>query len=286
MNFNRYIIIISIISLIGFVVSCKEKNDMKVTTPLSLISPTNTKISEVPEITSTPVLTFTPNKTVTTKITLISKPTCRPPTDPFYDRKISNVIYQYNIWEKELGMEKAFEKTLKWLYGELDNPPRPEGIINASIINDTDGGNIWVEFSNGSKIRKISLRLKPPDGRTYLHVAVEMNDKEYVQSLIDKGADVNAKDKFGYTPLFFAATYEVAELLISHGADINARNYYDLTPLHMSVICNNKRLIELFIARGADINVKNKSGLTPLDCAGNNAIREFVKKCIIEKQNK
>ena len=43
--------------------------------------------------------------------------------------------------------------------------------------------------------------------------------------LIAKGADVNAKDEFGYTPLHHAAwngRTEIDEMLIADGADVNA----------------------------------------------------------------
>lgn len=46
-------------------------------------------------------------------------------------------------------------------------------------------------------------------------------NKEKVQLLISEGADVNAKDKYGRTPLYYAEKLghkEIAELLRKHGA--------------------------------------------------------------------
>ena len=52
--------------------------------------------------------------------------------------------------------------------------------------------------------------------------------------LIANGADVNAKNKFGWTPLHHAAEYdhkELAELLIAKGADVNALDDFYGKPL-------------------------------------------------------
>ena len=49
--------------------------------------------------------------------------------------------------------------------------------------------------------------------------------------LLSDGADANAQDDQGFTPLHFAAasrtSVEVAQLLLDAGADINARNHND-----------------------------------------------------------
>ena len=45
------------------------------------------------------------------------------------------------------------------------------------------------------------------------------------------GADVNAKDRYGATPLLYAAKKETAELLITNGADVNAKDVLEETPL-------------------------------------------------------
>jgi len=52
------------------------------------------------------------------------------------------------------------------------------------------------------------------------------------------GADVNAKDEDGYTPLYAVAGgghKEIAELLISKGADVNAKMITDETPLDIAI---------------------------------------------------
>ena len=52
----------------------------------------------------------------------------------------------------------------------------------------------------------------------------EKGDANYALSLIDKGADVNARDSNAFTPLMLACKYgftDIARLLIDHGADVN-----------------------------------------------------------------
>ena len=56
--------------------------------------------------------------------------------------------------------------------------------------------------------------------------ATKQGNIEIVKLLIAKGADVNAKDKDGSTPLYLVASRdkkEIVQLLIANGADVNAK---------------------------------------------------------------
>ncbi len=88
---------------------------------------------------------------------------------------------------------------------------------------------------------------------------------EAVKQHLAAGADVNAKDGDGWTPLHFPETNkEIVELLIAAGADVNAKDQDDVTPLHF---VQTKETAELLIAKGADVNAKDIEGKTLLDWA-------------------
>ena len=107
---------------------------------------------------------------------------------------------------------------------------------------------------------------KAPD--ISIHDAAIGGNIEAVKKHLAAGANVNAKDMFGETPLYIAAGNshkEIAELLIANGADVNAEDTAARTPLHAAAGRGHKETAELLIAKGANVNANNSG--TPLDSA-------------------
>lgn len=112
-------------------------------------------------------------------------------------------------------------------------------------------------------------------GRTPLHAAAYSDHMDTVVLLVDRGADVNARDSNGDTPLHAAAYSRcgndlVATLLLDRGADVNATGSIGRTPLHAAAVsrCGNVLVAKLLLDRGADMESRDSRGNTPLECAG------------------
>lgn len=98
--------------------------------------------------------------------------------------------------------------------------------------------------------------------------AIKHYSKSILHALIEKGVSINARDKYGKTPLHYAASYckdiDVIKLLLERGADVNAKSYIrNLTPLHSSYL-KSPRVLKLLLQHGADINSLDSYSLTPL----------------------
>jgi len=106
--------------------------------------------------------------------------------------------------------------------------------------------------------------------RVRLHLAAKDGAISRVKHLIAEGADINARDNQGRTPLYEAilgGNVNTVKLLTWHGADINARDNQGRTPLHLASGRNHQAVTELLIDQGADVNATDKDGDTPLNVA-------------------
>ena len=98
-----------------------------------------------------------------------------------------------------------------------------------------------------------------------LRKAVENGQADTVQSLLDAGADANAKDMLKSTVLMLAAGAghtEVLELLLGAGADVNAKDMNSLTALIWAALRGQTEAVRLLLAAGADMNavdIQNKT---------------------------
>lgn len=136
-----------------------------------------------------------------------------------------------------------------------------------------------------------------------LHEAITAGDRAQVSGLIEGGADLNAPDAEGWTPLgraivggnpgiceallqaganasasspegtplYLAARAGmldvVAALLLNRGVEINASDGTGATALHAAAAMGHTAIIESLLGAGADANARTRAGLTPLDLA-------------------
>jgi ankyrin repeat protein len=104
-----------------------------------------------------------------------------------------------------------------------------------------------------------------------LHDAIARGDYESAVKMIDRGADIEAKDPgAGASALHFAVMMgkqPFIDLLLARGADVNSRTRNGTTPLHTAVLYARLEVAEYLIEKGADINAQSVSGATPLALA-------------------
>lgn len=93
-------------------------------------------------------------------------------------------------------------------------------------------------------------------------------------------ADVNARGKYGMTPLMWAAENskaEIVKVLLGAGADVSMRTNDGLTALGFAARYNNAETVKVLLDAGADLNAKDDIGGTPLMLAARWGTAETVK---------
>jgi Raf kinase inhibitor-like YbhB/YbcL family protein len=118
--------------------------------------------------------------------------------------------------------------------------------------------------------------------------AVLYGDARAAQSLIAGGADVNAMDDTGMTPLMVAASEgrtAIARMLIAAGANVNASSQDGSDALMRAASANRVEVMKLLLASGADANARSSSGMTALMVAAFGGYADAVRTLLASRAN-
>lgn len=159
------------------------------------------------------------------------------------------------------------------------NIPKEDGYayLKAAEKGDLAGVKAFVEKYGKQAIdvrdRDWSPRNEPlwkTNQKTALRIASWEKHTDIVKYLIENGADVNAPDKRGYTPLMVSHDPEMAVLLLDAGAKIDQKRNDGGTALMWPTTAE---MIKFLVSRGANVEARNKEGETALMLAaeGNRA---------------
>ena len=133
----------------------------------------------------------------------------------------------------------------------------------------------------------VDVNIPGKSNRTPLLWACPSASGEFIETLIDLGADINAQrtdDKVA--PLALAAycnNYMAVDILLKHGTDVGHLNISETMALHGSAEAGSLSVSRLLIDSGCDINLRNSKGQTALYFAVKNK-HKFIVKFLLESE--
>ncbi|MBT28688.1 MAG: hypothetical protein CMO01_03425 [Thalassobius sp.] len=116
---------------------------------------------------------------------------------------------------------------------------------------------------------------------TALHQAAFYGYEKIIELLVAKGADINAVNEAGQTPLYSAIHadhVQAVEALLNHGASLSTK-YTDnrYTALHLAALDGKYEVAEALLKKGANTKAKDANGKKPIDYAKATKDKTFVK---------
>lgn len=113
--------------------------------------------------------------------------------------------------------------------------------------------------------------LKDKAGLSAIHYAVDGANVQAIEWMLLDGADVNAKDNNGWTPLIRSASVsgsaDVAKMLIKFKAKIDVVDKENKNALLIATINGNLPLVKVLVENGANYRLKNNFGKSLYDLA-------------------
>src|SRR5260370_18963825 len=122
----------------------------------------------------------------------------------------------------------------------------------------------------GRRFRTAKPQITAIEMSLALFSAADGNCFGLATELLDYGASVDARDRFGARPLSHAARFghlEMVDLLLAHGAPIDARNLADATALYFAAEGGPVSVAQRLMERGADVKLTGRSGISPVAAA-------------------
>jgi ankyrin repeat protein len=160
-------------------------------------------------------------------------------------------------------------------------PSQKDITIFLNAINDGNLNlvNKYLEFGMDADVNNSKT------GSTGLHIASwvglsSITHLKITKGLINFGADVNLKDKQGWSALSYSAyqgNIEITKLLINNGANLNIKDNLGSTAFHHAVSNNKVNIVKQLLDSGADLDIKNNIGKNPMELA-NDDLKEIIKK--------
>jgi ankyrin repeat protein len=168
-------------------------------------------------------------------------------------------------------------------YPAVSNRIGPEGRSPLNIAVDNRSlelCKLLVAAGANLEHRDPKMQMQP------LNRALHTADAEIADLLIDKGADVNAPDALGQTPIYMAAgggpfkntPVATMQKLVQKGAKINVY-CHDTTPLMLAAMAENDEAIKFLVGAGADVTMRKAvNGVTADQLARSQDMKDYLSK--------
>jgi len=147
-------------------------------------------------------------------------------------------------------------------------------MVRTQIISRTEAFLI-----SAAVLTAMTGRTASADADDQLLAATMAGDAAQVETLVEQGADVDARNERGFTALVAATAYgytDVARILIEAGATVDADGPIGNTPLLIAAQEGHTEIAALLIANGANTTARNDHGGTPMAFATGWGHRDIV----------